>query len=815
MSKKFNLKSLAPYIAGIAIFIGLAMAYCAPVLNGKVLSQSDTISGQCNGHEINTYAKETGNISYWTNSLFSGMPTYQINCPTTSSKIIKGLRSVYTLFLGSIWAWFLTYLFGFFILMRAFNIDKWLSIVGSIAVTFSTYFLIIIVAGHIYKVFAIGYMACVMAGFIYIFKKRYLLGACLTMVFTSFGMVLHPQMAYYFMLMIGMFCIAELYIHLKENRIKDLIVGVGVFAASLCIGLGTCYSNIKSNAEYVKETMRGGHSELNVQDKQSNGLDFDYATSWSYGIGETMTLLVPNFNGGSSHYNVSEKSDLYNGMVKQGVQKSQARQFCQSLPMYWGDQPFTEGPVYVGAIICFLFVLGLCLVKGPYKWALLGATLFSILLSWGRNFEGLTQLFFNHFPMYNKFRAVSSILVVAEVAMPLLGFMAIQKIIEGKVEKPELLKGLYIAGGTTGGLCLILALFGGSMFTFTSANDAQIFKQLPDWINSLIIGERATMLTSDAFRSFLFIAIGFAIVWLFANKKLKASTLIAALGCFILIDLWPVNKRYFSNDSFINPKEKNGYFAKQPYEEQILQDNDPNFRVLNLTSNTFNDARTSYYLKSIGGYHAAKLRRYQDLIEEHISRGNMNVLNMLNAKYIIQNTKDGAMPMLNPDAMGNCWFADSLVVANTPKEESDALNSIDIRNTIVADAKFSNLTSGFNTTHDSTAFIRLTKYSPDVLEYSSSTSTGKTAVFSEIYYPYGWNAYIDGQPAEIFRANYVLRALNIPAGSHDIRFEFRPDSIYKGDKIAVAFIVLMLAFVAFSIGYGGYKMALERKRHIE
>lgn len=807
MSKKFDFKSLVPYIAGIAIFIGLAMAYCAPVLKGKVIYQGDNLSWMGMSNEVNTYAKETGHKSYWTNSMFGGMPTYQINNSTKSSSLISKLRKAYTLFFGSVWAWFLTYLFGFFILLRAFDINKWLSIIGSIAITLSTYFLIIIAAGHINKVYAIGYMAPVMAGFIYIFKQRYLLGASLTMLFATFGMVLHPQMAYYFMLMLGVMGAAELYIHLKNNKIKELLIGVAIFAVSLGIGLGTGYSNIKSNAEYVRETMRGGHSELNADNgEQVKGLDFEYATSWSYGIGETMTLLIPNFYGGSSHYDAGTKSTIYNEMVKQGVPKANAKQFCQSIPTYWGDQPFTEGPVYVGAIICFLFILGLYIVKGPYKWALLAATCFSIMLAWGRNFEWFSSLFFNYFPMYNKFRAVSSILVVAEVAMPLLGFIAIQQIIDKKVGKDKLKKGLYISGGITGGICLLVAMFGNSMFGFTSANDSQIFSQLPDWINKLIIDERASMLISDAFRSLVFIALAFVALWLFNNSKLKTRTLFIALGCLIIVDLWPVNKRFFNDSNFANSKDKSSYFTKQPYEEQILKDKDPNFRVLNLTSNTFNDARTSYYLKSVGGYHASKLRRYQDLIDAHISKGNLKVLNMLNTKYIIQNTKEGAIPMLNPEALGNCWFADSLVVANTPKEESDALNSINMKNTIVTDAKFSNLTGNFNTEHDSTAFIRLTKYSPDALEYSSSTSTDKTAVFSEIYYPYGWNAYIDDQPTEIFRVNYVLRALNIPAGNHQIRFEFRPASIIQGEKVSIFFIAIMLAFVTFSIGYGIRKL---------
>lgn len=804
---KIDFKKLLPYIVAIAIFVILTLIYCAPMLKGKVMAQSDTLQWQGMSNEVRTFAKETGHKSFWTNSMFGGMPTYQIASTTNSQSVLNAIKKVYTLFLSSTMANLIVYFFGFFILMLACRINKWLSIIGSIAITFSSYFFIIIAAGHVTKALTIGYMAAVIAGFIFIFRGRYLLGACLTMLFTAFGMILHPQMAYYFMLMIGIFSCAELYIHLKNNNIKTLLAKVGIFAASLLIGLGTGYSNIKSNADYVKETMRSGHTELQTEanGKQMKGLSYEYATSWSYGVSETMTLMIPNFNGGSSHYNVGDKSDLYKEMVRQNVPARNAKQFCQSLPMYWGAQPFTEGPVYVGAIICFLFILGLFIVEGPRKWALFAATLFSIMLAWGQNFDALTRLFFNYFPLYNKFRAVSSILVVAEVAMPLLGIMTIQQIIDDKIEKQKLIKSIGISGGITGGICLLIALFGGSMFSFTTAGDAQIFQQLPDWLNKLIISERANMMRSDAFRSLVFIILSVSVIWLYINKKVKFGIFTTLLGALIIFDMWQIDKRFFNDNNFVNKKESTNYFTKLPYEEAILKDTDPNFRVLNLTTNTFNDARTSYYLKSIGGYHAAKLRRYQDLIDQHISRGNMEVLNMLNTKYIIQRNDQGAVPQLNPSALGNCWFADSLVVAATPREECDALNYINTANTIVTDAKFENLTKNFNSAHDSSANIKLTKYTPDELEYTSTTSTEKTAVFSEIYYPYGWNAYIDGNKAEIFRVNYVLRALNIPSGQHQIKFEFRPDSIYKGDKISMAFIIIMLCFIVGSICFSGYK----------
>lgn len=815
MPNKLNFKNALPYIVAIATFVVLTFAYCAPMLQGKVVSQSDNLGWMGMSQEVRSFAEETGHRSYWTNSMFGGMPTYQISFPLESQKPIKFLRKVYQLFMKyNVWANFIVYFFGFFILLRAFKTNKWLSIIGSIAITFSTYFLIIIAAGHTNKVFAIGYMAPVIAGFIYIFQKRYLLGACLTMLFTSFGMILHPQMAYYFMLMLGIFGIAELYIHIKNNKLKDLSIGVAIFAASVGIGLGTGYSNIKSNSEYVKETMRGGHSEIRTTDdnKQMKGLDFNYATSWSYGIGETFTLLIPNFNGGATGYNVGTNSNLYKGLTQQGVPSNSAKQFCQHLPMYWGTQPFTEGPVYVGAIVIFLFLLGAIIVKGPYKWALLAATIFSILLSWGRNFESLSMLFFNYFPMYNKFRAVSSILVVAEVAMPILGIMAIQQIIDKKIETPKLLKSITVAGIATGSIALFFALFGGGMFDFTSPNDGNYFSQLPEQFYQLIIDERAHMLTSDAFRSLIFIVLGFAVLYAFAKTKINSKVMLLSLGVLIIADLWPVNKRYFGDDRFVNKKDNKGYFAKQPYETQILKDTDPNFRVFNLTTNTFNDSRTSYHLKSIGGYHASKLRRYQDLIEQHLSKGNMSVYNMLNTKYFIQNGEKGPTPTLNQDAQGNCWFADTLFIKNSPAAECDALNYIDTKNSIVVDTtkgKFTNLVKNFNPIHDSTATIKLTKYTPDELDYTSNSSVNKTAVFSEIYYPYGWKAYIDGNPAEIFRVNYVLRALNIPAGEHQIKFIFRPDSIYKGDKIATIFVIIMIGFVGFCIGWSIYQKRKE------
>lgn len=804
---KDTFKKLSPYLIAIVIFVIIAAVYAYPVLEGKILQASDTINGKGMTHELNEYKEETGIDSYWTGSMFSGMPTYQISFRVPSTHFLSPISKVYRLGLPAAIGMIFVYLLGFFILLRSFKINKWLSIVGAIAIAFSSYFFIIIEAGHNSKVWTIAFMAPVIAGFMLIFRKKYFIGIILTLIFSALGLMSHPQMSYYYFMMLGIFLIAELYIHIKEKRIKDFLLGTLFFGLAIIIGVGTGYSRMATNREYVKETMRGGHSEIvkeSDEENKTSGLDLDYATAWSYGVGETMTLLIPNFYGGSSNYDAGTNSEIYSTLVKNGVSRKEAENFSKNIPSYWGPQPFTSGPVYVGAIIFFLFVLGLLIVKGPYKWAILVATLFSVVLSWGKNFMPLTRLFFDYFPMYDKFRAVSSILVVAEVTIPLLAILAIKAITEKQVTKEKIIQSLYISGGITAGICLIFALFGSSFFDFTSPADSQYSSQLPEWVMDAIVLERASMLKTDAWRSLLFIGLGFGVVYLFVKEKIKFLYLVLGLGILILVDMWGVNTRFFNHDNFVNARSYDAYFKKQPYEEIILQDTDPHFRVFNLTSNTFNDARTSYYLKSIGGYHGAKLRRYQDLINEHISQNNMGVLNMLNTKYfVVPGQNNQPLPQLNPGAMGNAWFVDSLLVVNTPNEESDALRSINLENTAVTDIRFEKFTNDFVPGHDSTASVRLLAYTPDVLTYEYSSRKPGTIVFSEIYYPYGWNAFIDDRPVEHFRANYALRALNVPEGNHKIRFEFRPQSVYKGERISFLFIGIMyvtiLTFIVISI----------------
>lgn len=804
------------YLLAAVLFIILGFVYCSPSLDGKVLLAGDNINAGSAVHEAVTHDKSDGEYGFWNGSMFSGMPNYQIGGGHyKSSDLLKPFKKFLSRGANGHPAWiFIFYLVSFFILLRSFKIDKWLSIVGAIAIALSSYFIVIIGAGHGGKTIAISYISIVTAGFYLIFRKKYAIGAIFTMFFTAVGFSIHPQMAYYLFMMIGVFYLAELWIHLKEKKFKELGIATVIFAASLGIGLGTGTSNIFANSEYASQTMRGGHSDLIKNEDGAapvEGLDIEYATQWSYGIDETMTFLIPGFLGGSSSYPVNTDSDLYKTLVQNGVSAGSARSFCKGVPMYWGEQPFTSGNVYMGAIVCFLFLLGCFIVKGPYKWALIASTAFSVFLAWGSNFMPFTEFFFNHFPMYNKFRAVSSILIVAEIAMPLLGFLAVKEVFEGDRKKDYYFDKIALAGGITAAICLFFALFGGAFLSFTSIYDAQFAKQIPDWLYAAIVDERAALLRSDSWRSFLFIASSAAALLIFIKGHLKRGWVIALLGVLVLADMWPVDKRYFNDDYFMTAKSSEDAFRMQPYEQTILQDEDPHFRVMNLTTSTFNDARTSYYLKSIGGYHAAKLRRYQDLIDVHLSKMHLPVIGMLNAKYLIVPGEGGDVEIQqNPYALGNAWFVNEIKIADTANEEIDALNTIDLTNTAVTDREFSTFVKENAPTPDD-AFVQLTHYSPRYIDYESSSSADGTIVFSEIYYPYGWKATIDGTPADHFRVNYMLRALNVPAGQHKIHFEFDPDSVRKGDAIATICIVLMYLFIIGTVAVSVYRSVKRRK----
>ena len=794
--KNFDWKKLIPYGVAIIAFLAFAMLYCMPVLQGKVLHAGDVNNWKGTAQEARMFYEEHGYSPWWTNSQFGGMPTYQLTGALPSSHILgttltisRGGFSGNFEVIGLIFA----YLMGFFLLLICFGINPWLSIVGAFALTLSTYFMLIIPAGHITKAAALASLAPVIGGVYAILHKKYRLGIPIILIYGFIAVTLHPQMAYYLCMLIGVIVLASIYNVIKEKTWKDFGIQIGCLIICVLLIFGTKASWWQMNQEYVKETMRGGHSELTqqTQNQPAEGLSLKYATDWSYGIGETMTLLIPNWEGGASGYNIGKNSQLCETMRNKGISKRDAELFCQHVPTYRGEKAFTSGAVYVGAIICFLFILGLLIVPGPYKWALLFATLMSIFLAWGRNMMWLTELFFNHFPMYNKFRAVESILVVAEITMPLLGFMGLQRIVSGEIEWKKLRNSLFIAGGISAGICLFAALFAG-IFDMTSSYDAQWKAQVPQWLYDAILDQRVAMAKADAWRSLIFIVLGFALTYWYAwQQKKQANTKYSivyfiGLTILVLVDMVPVDKRFFNNDNFVKAKDNDAYFKMQPWEEQILQDKSLDYRVLNLTTSTFNDSRTSYRLKSIGGYSAVKLRRYQDLIDEHISKMNWNVLNMLNTKYIV--TQRGVMQ--NPDAIGNAWFVNDVQFVPTPDDESAALNTLDLHTTAVADERFRDvLTCEPQPNADDK--IELIEYAPNKLTYTSNCSDNRVAVFSEIYYPHGWHLYCDGEELPIGRVNYTLRAAIIPAGAHSLTMQFKPRALVW-DKLSMVMSILLL-----------------------
>lgn len=838
---KINWKSWLPNAIILLVFVLAGVVYFWPAVQGKIIYAGDNINGTAAVQEGKAYHEETGDYSYWTGSMFSGMPNYQMggNGGYALDRLLQPIRKFFSWGNRNSAMIFVFYLLAFFLLLRSFKVDKWLSMAGAFAIALSSYFFVIIAASHHGKCYSITWMTLVVVGFLLTYRKQYGWGALLVMFFTYIGFFLHPQMSYYICMMIGIFFFAELAQAWKEKVWKHFGIATVVFAVSFLVGMGMGSANVFVNTEYAQETMRGGHSDLEKATDETNktkGLDLDYATAWSYGIDETMTFLIPNYMGGCSGYNLGKDSQLEQDLRKMGVPSGSAKKFCQSAPTYRGEKAFTSGPVYMGAIVCFLFLLGLLIVSGPYKWALLVATLFSVFLAWGHHFMPLTELFFKYFPMYNKFRAVESILIVAEITMPLLGMLALKTISEGSIDWKRLRNSLFISGGITAAICLLVALFAGTI-DVSSSYDAQWKGQVGEQIYAAILDQRTAMIRSDAWRSLLFVVLGVAVTFAYAYARYKKSAVKdinlyagIALCALIVADMWTVDKRFCNDAMFVSVKDRDKAFKMQPYEEELLKD-ESYFRVLNLSTNTFNEARTSYYFKSIGGYSAAKLRRYQDLIDVHIAP-EMNplmqtimqtngfmlpcngdsifpVLNMLNMKYAIVPLQNGSqMPVQNPYAMGNCWFVDSLMVVDNANDEIAALSQIDLHTTAVVDKAFAEVLRTPSNSHlkGETGGVSLTQYTPRYLEYQVQTDEDRIAVFSEIYYPHGWKLYIldkegkEEQELSLARVNYMLRAAVIPAGTHHLRMVFAPDSVRKGNILSLICFAIMLLSLCCVVG---------------
>lgn len=805
-------------VIAIVLFLLLSLIYfVTPVTQGLVLSGSDNTTGIGLGQEIANYQEKTGETSRWTNAIFSGMPTFQIAPNYSSRSVLGSVRTIYELGLTGAVMYVFILLLGFYILMRVMRFKPTLAVLGAVAWAFSSYFFIIIGAGHIWKVLTLAFIPPTIAGMILCYRGKYIWGGVTTALFMAFQILSnHLQMTYYFGFVMLLMFLAYLIQAVRQNALPRFFKATGVFAIALIIALAANLPSLYHTYEYSKESMRGKASLESTSTPQKSGLSKDYITQWSYGIGETWTLLVPNAKGGASVPIAANDKAMEKA-------NPQYQQIYQQIGQYWGDQPGTSGPVYVGAFVLFLFILSLFVLKGPMKWCLFAATVLSIVLSWGHNFSALTDFFIDYMPMYNKFRTVASILVVAEFTIPLMAVMALAKIIQEPDALKKNKKGLYTSFALTGGIALLFALFPTLFFSsYTSTNETtqigRAFGDNPDVGNAIIsnLSEmRRAIFTADAWRSFFIILIGFALLLAYKARKLKAAPLTILITALCLIDMYSVNRRYLNDDNFQEPTANERQFAKTSADEMILRDKSLDYRVLNLSRNTFNENETAFYHKSIGGYHPAKLGRYQDLIVTSISpeiqdlmqsfgasKGDISrldfkticpVLNMLNDKYFILGTQDGQQfAVQNPAAFGNAWFVNKLQYVNAPNEEIAMLKAIDPRKVAVVDKQYEKALAGALSpgTMDSLSSVKLTQYAPNELHYQTSSKQGAVAVFSEIYYP-GWKATIDGKPLELGRVNYVLRAAYIPAGQHKIMMEFRPASVKITEAIAYAALVLL------------------------
>jgi len=814
--KNINFKKFLPYLAAIAIFLVVTMVYFSPLLEGKKILQSDIVNFRGMSKEIVDFRAQTGQEPLWTNSMFGGMPAYQISANYTGN-LVGHLDKIMTLGLPHPASLVFLYFIGFFILLIVLKVDPWLSIAGAAAFAFSSYFFIIIEAGHNSKAHAIAYMAPVMAGIILTMNRKYLWGGLMTAIFLSLEVKAnHPQITYYLAMIAILFGLFKLLDAIRSKEFMPYVKGVSVLMIALVFAVSTNLTSLWATWEYGKFTIRGKSELTTEKANRTSGLDKDYATQWSYGIGETMTLLIPDFYGGSSSARVSQSSKIAESMRANNIPNESISQFIgQPLPfLYWGAQPFTSGPVYVGAIIMFLFVLGIIIVRGPVKWWLLTTTILSVLLAWGHNLMPLTDFFLNYLPGYNKFRAVSMILVIAEFTIPLLAILAVKELTEKRTDRKKMFRSLQIALGITAGITLFFALMPGALLSFVGSGDAYMQQQyqLPEWLMQGIREERQRILRLDAIRSFIFIILAAGTLWAILFDKIRKEYAFIALTIFILADMFTVNKRYLGNDSFTSKARVENPFEPSAADQQILQDKDPDFRVLNLTSNTFNDAGTSYYHKSIGGYHGAKLRRYQELIDYGIqndirtfarsmSNDSTPVLNMLNTKYLIlPNSEKQPAAFPNSKALGNAWFVSQFQLVDNADAEIKAVTNFQPSNLAIVDKSFADQLKGLQPARDSLDMIVLDKYAANELNYHYKSKNQGLAVFSEIYYPKGWNAYIDGQPAPHLRANYVLRAMVLPAGQHKITFKFEPKVYSIGEKVSlVSSSLLLLLLVGLAV----------------
>jgi len=783
---------MKPHLVAVVLFILVAMAFFYPQFQGKSIKAHDRGTFLGMSKEIRDYKDNTGKDTYWTNSMFGGMPSYLITA-NYKGNLIKPV-TLAAQFLSRPAAFMFLSFLSFYILLLCYGVNPWIGMVGALAYGFSSYFLIILQAGHNSKALALAYIPAVIAGIHLVFNGKRLLGAGLFGLFLSLELLAnHIQITYYFGIVILIYGCFELYKAFKEKWLKSFFVNVSILVGVAFVALLTNIPQIYYTYDYGKDSIRGKTELTSEKENRTSGLDRDYIVDWSYGKAETFNLLIPNLMGGASG-GFDADSKTFKELKKQGGMK--AARMVKDMPLaYWGPQPITSGPVYIGALVIFLFVFGFFFVKGTMRWWIVTATVLSIMLAWGQNFMWFTDLFLDYFPMYNKFRAVTMILVIAELTIPLFAFVALDKFLKSNIDKKQLYKALKYSVGIVGGLCLFFVLFGTSLFSFEAPIDAQL-KQY-GWPVDIIQQDRIHMMRMDAIRSLIFVLLGAVAIWLYYSKKIKKVFFVFLIGLFILADLAMVDRRYLNDSHFESNRKAENPYPMTAADKQILADNDPDFRVYNMTVSPFNDASTSFYHKSIGGYHGAKMRRYQEVVEHHIAKNNMQVLNMLNTKYfIVAENQGGAQVMLNDQALGNAWFVNKVKWVENADQDIDALADFDASQIAVIDNRFRSKVGEFDGSVDSLANITLIDYAPDRLVYKSSSKSNKLAVFSEVFYDKGWNAYINGKYVDHFRVNYILRGLVIPAGDNEIVFEFKPKNLSAFQTISLlSSLIIILLFV--------------------
>jgi len=804
------LKANGIHLAIIGFFVIICFVYFSPVLQGKAPAQSDVIQAKATAKEIMDYKAKDGKGPLWTNQMFGGMPAYQIWVQHPYNGATYVISAVKAIFPDPVDAVML-YLLGAYLLFCVLRINPWLAAAGAIAFAFTSYNFIIIAAGHSNKALAIAFCAPIIAGVILTLRGRYWLGGSLTALFLALEIrANHIQMTYYLMIALLIFIGIEVYHAVKEKRLASFGKAIAFLAVAMSLSFMVNAGKLWTTYEYGKESNRGKSNLTTDSEEEQNGLSKEYAYGWSQGVGESFTFLIPDLYGGSSGTRLDDKSNVYK-TTESMFGPQQALGLAQQMPVYWGEKAVTSGPYYFGAIVCFLFVFGLFIVRSRVKWWILSVTVLFMLLSFGKNFPLVSDLFFNYFPMYNKFRAVESILAMVGLMVPILAFIAIKEVQDGQLDQKFLMKRLKWAGGITGGLALLVALMPTAFFSFTNSANQQLLdgltqglqnnRGLAQTIVEALIKDRAALAREDALRSLLFVAIGFALLWAFINKKIAAQAFMILLGLAVLIDMWQVDRRYMNNDNFANKSDLNNHFQARDVDTFIMADKDPDFRVFDATIATFSDASTSQFHKTVGGYHAAKLKRYQELIDKQFSTSiNQDVLDMLNTKYIItQDRSNGSYKMQrNATAAGHAWIVQNIQFAKDADEEMKAINSFDPKKEAIVDIRYKDMIDTKNSGADPTASIQLDKYHPDSLSYSYSAPRAIIAVFSEIYYDKGWNMYVDGEKKPYFRADYVLRAAQLPAGNHKVDFRFEPVSYYMGENISLAGSILLVAGLGFA-----------------